>query len=226
MHSLRYKWIEFFLIFIVLPVSFALDYPFLFKAFLAVSGFVYVIYLLIKVLGNRFLVTKDINWKSFWINVSTRFMVIAFMTIAYMWITAKSDLFYVLFQKPKLWVIILFLYATFSVYPQELIYRTLYFQRYQMLFKSKSLFIFVNAIVFSLAHIFYRNPLVVLMTFLGGILFALTYDRTKSTLLVSIEHTIYGCWLFTVGMGSMLGFPGWPMNFQLPDLLILEIDIS
>jgi len=26
-------------------------------------------------------------------------------------------------------------------------------------------------------------------------------------LLVSIEHAIYGCWLFTVGMGSMLGFP-------------------
>ena len=125
-----------------------------------------------------------------------------------MWFTSKSDLFHVLFQKPKLWVIILFLYAMFSVYPQELIYRTLYFQRYKILFKSRSLFIFLNAIVFSLAHIFYKNPLVSLMTFLGGILFALTYEKTKSTLLVSIEHAIYGCWLFTVGMGSMLGFPG------------------
>jgi len=46
-----------------------------------------------------------------------------------------------------------------------------------------------------------------ILTFVGGILFALTFQKTKSTLLVSIEHAIYGCWLFTVGMGEMLGFP-------------------
>ena len=45
------------------------------------------------------------------------------------------------------------------------------------------------------------------LTFLGGLIFAITYYKTKSTLLVSIEHAIYGCWLFTVGMGDMLGFP-------------------
>lgn len=207
MQSVTYKLTEFFLIFIILPVSFALDYPFVIKAFLAVFGFIYVIYVLLKVEGNKFRIAPNLQWRSFWRNVFVKLLVIAFLTIAYMWITAKSDLFHVLFQKPKLWVIILFAYAMFSVYPQELIYRTLYFQRYKSLFKSKSLFVFINATVFSLAHIFYRNPLVLLMTFLGGILFALTYDKTKSTLLVSIEHAIYGCWLFTVGMGSMLGFP-------------------
>jgi hypothetical protein len=46
-----------------------------------------------------------------------------------------------------------------------------------------------------------------ILTFIGGILFAFTFKKTKSTLLVSIEHAIYGCWLFTVGMGEMLGFP-------------------
>jgi membrane protease YdiL (CAAX protease family) len=93
------------------------------------------------------------------------------------------------------------------VYPQELIYRTFYFQRYSKLFNNNSLFIFINAIVFSLAHIFFRNTLVIVLTFLGGLLFALTYSKTQSTLLVSIEHAVYGCWLFTVGMGEMLGFP-------------------
>jgi membrane protease YdiL (CAAX protease family) len=58
-----------------------------------------------------------------------------------------------------------------------------------------------------LAHLFFKNTLVIVLTFLGGILFAITYHKTNSTLLVSIEHAIYGCWLFTVGMGSMLGFP-------------------
>jgi membrane protease YdiL (CAAX protease family) len=102
---------------------------------------------------------------------------------------------------------ILIFYTFFSVYPQELIYRTFFFQRYQSLLKNESLFILINAVVFSLAHIFFKNTLVLFSTFIGGIIFAYTYKKTKSTLLVSIEHAIYGCWLFTVGMGNMLGFP-------------------
>ncbi len=98
-------------------------------------------------------------------------------------------------------------YSLFSVYPQEIIYRTFYFKRYSALFKNEKLFIFVNALVFSLAHLFFKSSLVIVLTFLGGLLFALTYLKTKSILLVSIEHAIYGCWLFTAGMGSMLGFP-------------------
>lgn len=207
MQSAVYKLTEFFLIFIILPVSFALDYPFVLKAFLAISGFVYVIYVLLKVEGNKFRVAPDLKWREFWKHVVLKLLIIAGLTIGYMMLTSPIDLFHVLYEKPKLWILILFAYAMFSVYPQELIYRTLYFQRYAPLFKSRSLFIFINAIVFSLAHIFYRNSLVLLMTFLGGILFALTYAKTKSTLLVSIEHAIYGCWLFTVGMGGMLGFP-------------------
>ncbi len=207
MQSVRYKLVEFFLIFIILPISFTIDYPFLIKVAVTAIGFGYVIYVLLKIEGNQFKIAPNLKWKSFFKHIFIKLTIIAFFTILYIWFTNKADLFHVLYQKPKLWVVILFLYATFSVYPQELIYRTLYFQRYEMLFKSKSLFIFVNAILFSLAHLFYKNPLVLLITFLGGILFALTYDKTKSTLLVSIEHTIYGCWLFTVGMGNMLGFP-------------------
>jgi len=205
--SATYKLTEFFVIFIALPVSFAFEYPFLIKAILAIIGFIYVIYILLTVESNKFKIAPNLNWLLFFKHVFIKLVIIAMLTIVYMWFTNKTELFHVLFQKPKFWVLILFVYAMFSVYPQELIYRTFYFQRYKMLFKSKSLFIFLNAILFSLAHIFYRNPLVLLMTFLGGILFALTYDKTKSTLLVSIEHAIYGCWLFTVGMGSMLGFP-------------------
>ena len=53
----------------------------------------------------------------------------------------------------------------FSVYPQELIYRTFYFHRYSSLFRNKTLFIFLNAILFSLAHLFFRNALVLILTF-------------------------------------------------------------
>ena len=124
-----------------------------------------------------------------------------------MFVVDKSNLFIVVKTKPSLWIMILFIYSFFSVYPQELIYRTFFFQRYESLFRSNLVFILLNAVVFSLAHIFFKNTLVMFLTFIGGILFALTFKKTKSTLLVSIEHAIYGCWLFTVGMGAMLGFP-------------------
>ena len=92
--------------------------------------------------------------------------------------------------------------------PQEIIYRTFFFERYASLVDNKWLFIFINAILFSLAHLFLKSPLVQIITFIGGLLFAFTYLKTRSTILVSIEHALYGCWLFTVGMGEMLAFPG------------------
>jgi len=133
--------------------------------------------------------------------------VIITLTIGYVYFTDVSKLFIVLKSKPVLWISILFFYSVFSVYPQELIYRTFFFVRYESLFKNKSLLIFVNAIAFCLVHFFFQNTLVLILTFLGGILFALIFVKTKSTLLVTIEHAIYGSWLFTVGMGEMLGFP-------------------
>jgi membrane protease YdiL (CAAX protease family) len=207
MKSIPYKLIEFFTIFIVIPVSFALKYPIIIKMIIGLVGFLYVIYVLLKVEKNKFNIAPDLNWKTFWKHTAVKFLAIAVVTTLFVWITNKDSLFEVLYNKPRLWLIILFVYSFFSVYPQELIYRTFYFQRYQDLFKNKILFFFINAIVFSLAHIFFRNALVILITFIGGILFALSFNKTRSTLLISIEHAIYGCWLFTVGMGSMLGFP-------------------
>jgi membrane protease YdiL (CAAX protease family) len=207
MKSNTYKLIEFFIIFIILPVSFALDYQFLIKLIIGFIGFIYVIYVLLKIEKNRFAIAPNLNWKQFWRRTFLKFVGIAFLTTLYVWLVDKENLFEVVINKPKMWVIILFVYSLLSVYPQELLYRTFFFQRYQVLFPNEKLFLFLNAIVFSLGHIFFKNALVIVLTFLGGMLFALTFKKTKSTLLVSIEHAIYGCWLFTVGMGSMLGFP-------------------
>ncbi|GFZ86056.1 hypothetical protein GCM10011531_16660 [Aquaticitalea lipolytica] len=207
MEPVRYKLIEFFIIFIVLPVSFAIPYPVILKFILGIIGFVYVIYVLLKIENNRFKIAPNLNWKRFWTETSIKLLIIAILTSVFVWFTDREMFFEVVINKPLLWLVILIVYSLFSVYPQELVYRTLYFQRYEQLFKSKKLFIFINAVVFSLAHTMFRNPLVHIITFLGGILFALTYNKTKSTLLVSIEHAIYGSWLFTVGMGNMLGFP-------------------
>ncbi len=207
MNSTIYKVSEFFIIFILVPISFALNYSPWIKLSLGFFGFLYIIYVLLKVEKKKFKVSPNLDWKRFWKQTLVKLLAISVFTSLFVWITNKELLFNVLLNKPKLWVFILFVYSFFSVYPQELIYRTFYFDRYKMFFSNERLFIFINAMVFALAHIFFRNTLVLVLTFLGGLLFALTYNKTKSTLLVSIEHAIYGCWLFTVGMGDMLGFP-------------------
>lgn len=202
-----YKLTEFFLIFILMPVSLVLDYPAWLKLGLGLFGFVYICWMLLRVEKQRFKLNEHLNWKSFWKRTLVLLACICVLTIIYVCVTDISKLFIVPKTKLLLWVFILFFYSVFSVYPQELIYRTFFFVRYESLFQNKKLLIFINAIVFCLAHFFFKNTLVLILTFLGGILFALTFVKTKSTLLVTIEHAIYGSWLFTVGMGEMLGFP-------------------
>ena len=207
MQSTTYKLTEFFVIFILVPVSFAIPYALWVKMLIGALGFLYVVFILLRVEKNKFKIAQNLPWNNYFKRTLIQLVLITILTILYMWFVDKPNLFVVIANKPLLWLAILFIYSVFSVYPQELIYRTFFFQRYQSLFKSKVLFIIINATLFSLAHIFFRNGLVMLLTFIGGLLFALTFQRTKSTLLVTIEHAIYGCWLFTVGMGSMLGFP-------------------
>lgn len=207
MKTNTYKYIELLLLFIVIPVSFLFDYSPWFKLSIGLVGFGYVLFVLLKVENQKLRISKNINWSLFLKTTFLKLMVIIAITTAFVWFTNKELLFYVLANKPKLWLFILFVYSLFSVYPQELLFRTFFFRRYAMLFKNTIALVFTNAILFAIAHLLFKNNLVLVLTFLGGLMFAFSYYKTQSTLLVSIEHAIYGCWLFTVGMGSMLGFP-------------------
>jgi len=202
-----YKFTELFVLFFILPISLVLDYSPYIKAGLLVSGFIYVVWMLLKVEKQEFKINKLLDWTQFWRRTLVVFIAICVLTITYVSFTDASNLFVVVKTKPLLWIVIVFVYSAFSVYPQELIFRTFFFLRYEPLIRDRYLFVFINAIIFCLAHLLFKNTLVLILTFLGGILFALTFQKTRSTLLVSIEHAIYGSWLFTVGMGEMLGFP-------------------
>lgn len=207
MNTIKYKSLEFFIIFILTPISFAINYTLWLKLLIGITGFFYIIYILFKVEKEKFKMKINLNWIKFCRETLFKFIILALITTLFVYLNDNKSLFEVILNKPKLWIFILFYYTLFSVYPQELIYRTFFFKRYSNLFKDEKLLIFINALVFCLGHIFLENFLVIVLTFFGGILFALTFKKTQSTLLVSIEHAIYGSWLFTVGMGSMLGFP-------------------
>lgn len=107
-------------------------------------------------------------------------------------------------QRTTFWVAILVFYPLLAVYPQELFYRAFLFRRYRLLFPSDQAMIFVSALTFGFAHIIYGNIPAVLLTLIGGYLFAITYQRSRSILVVSLEHALYGCLLYTIGLGQFI----------------------
>ena len=103
---------------------------------------------------------------------------------------------------PGFWAGVMVGYPVLSVYPQGLLYRAFFFERYASLFPGKWVMVLASALAFAFLHIIFRNWLAVGLTFLGGLLFAMRYAETGSLATSSFEHALYGCWLFTVGLGQ------------------------
>ncbi len=104
-------------------------------------------------------------------------------------------------QRLQLWSMVMVFYPLMSAYPQEVIYRGFIFHRYRELFPEPWMKVAVSTLSFSFLHIIYDNIPAVLLTLAGGYLFSRTYLKTKSVLITAIEHAIYGCCIFTIGLG-------------------------
>ena len=85
--------------------------------------------------------------------------------------------------------------------PQEALYRRFLLLRYQRLFGSGAGSVLTSAAAFGFAHIVYGNALAVGLSAAGGLLFAASYRRHRSLALVCLEHALYGCLVFTIGLG-------------------------
>jgi membrane protease YdiL (CAAX protease family) len=105
-------------------------------------------------------------------------------------------------QQPFLWALVMLLYPIFSVVPQTLIYRAFIFNRYGPLFPNPRMLILASAASFAWLHIVLRNPLAPLLTLPAGVLFAWRYANTNSVLVSAFEHALYGCLVFTTGLGA------------------------
>jgi uncharacterized protein len=105
-------------------------------------------------------------------------------------------------RNPAFWAAVMVAYPVLSVYPQGVLYRAFFFERYQVLFPGRWAMIVASAMAFAFLHIIFRNRLAVGLTFAGGLLFAFRYAQTGSLATSCFEHALYGCWLFTVGLGE------------------------
>ena len=105
-------------------------------------------------------------------------------------------------KHPQLWLTTLLIYPLISVLPQELIFRTFFFHRYKPILPDKRHRWWLSSMLFGLAHMVYGNWLAVIGSGLAGFLFGYRYMQSKSTLVVAIEHTLWGSFIFTVGLGA------------------------
>jgi len=104
-------------------------------------------------------------------------------------------------RNPLLWAAILVLYPVLSVYPQSIVYRAFLFHRYEAMFGGAGATVVAGALAFGFMHVVFRNPYAVALTTLAGLLFAARYVQTGSLFVSTFEHALYGCLIFTIGLG-------------------------
>jgi membrane protease YdiL (CAAX protease family) len=172
--------------------------------FLVVLGVGSVVYLIRQKSFDR----RDL-WRAEAVRTQLRPMLLlwvlaAAVAVAAVAILLPDDLFGLPANEPLLWLIIAVAYPLLSVYPQELIYRSFLFERYQAVFGTGTGMIVASAAAFGFAHIIFGNWFAVVATTVGGLLFASRYARSRSLLTVSIEHGLYGVLIFTVGLGQFV----------------------
>lgn len=191
---------EFFLIFVLPPLLIFLG--FLPKEFIMPIMWLVTLYayLLLR-RANVSIVEIDFNRKSLY-SIFKRFFLIGAAMNIFVFLF-KPELFLVLLKtEPLRWLAVMILYPIFSAFTQEIVFRNFFFFRYEKLFEERmTLLVIINALLFSYIHIVFENWIAIIFTFFGGILFAITFLKTRSTLLVSIEHALYGNTLYTLGLG-------------------------
>ena len=104
-------------------------------------------------------------------------------------------------DRPQIWAMVMVLYPLLSVVPQEFVYRTYFCKRYAPLFDNQNILILFSALAFGWMHIVLHNWVAISLCLIGGVFFAHTYLKHKSLALASIEHSLYGCYIFTIGLG-------------------------
>lgn len=120
---------------------------------------------------------------------------------AFLYFYDPARLFYLPASRPEFIPFLIVGYTFISALPQEFIFCSFFFARYACFFGTGQRMVLASAIIFAYAHVLYINPIAPSFGFIGGLIFAFTYLRTKSLALVTIEHGLYGSALFIIGLG-------------------------
>ncbi|WP_394698997.1 type II CAAX prenyl endopeptidase Rce1 family protein [uncultured Cohaesibacter sp.] len=206
-------WAEFVVIFLAAPLTMAASVAYGWVSTNRIPSAFVLLFVIAVLLLMR---TKGFRWRSLLegpliasVPLAIGFIVLtgaitAFLTL----IEAPRAFFFLPDKMPGLWLMITVFYPIFSVIPQGLIYRVLFFERYGGLFPTRRIALAVSAMTFGLAHLFYLNWVAVVLTMAGGVVFSWTYAEQRSFGFSVLLHAIAGWLLFTIGLGGIYFYHG------------------
>ncbi|MFN3166009.1 MAG: CPBP family intramembrane glutamic endopeptidase [Phycisphaeraceae bacterium] len=148
-----------------------------------------------------------IRWLIACVLLTTLFGLFAGYEVPTLSLPVPTGLFGIFYRDdvPRFLPLLIFVfYPWVSVYPQNVIYRAFFCQRYRPILGGGWALIVVNAAAFSFGHVMFNNWVVLALTFVGGLIFTRTYLKHRSLLLATIEHAMYGLFCFYLGVGVFL----------------------
>jgi len=111
-------------------------------------------------------------------------------------------------SSPLFYCMVCLVYPIASVIPQNIIYRVFFFHRYESVLGSGWVLILTNAAAFGMGHLMFGNWVAPVLTGLGGIMMAHTYRKTRSAAASWAEHSLYGDFVWTIGIGRLFLYMG------------------
>ncbi len=199
--SKLWKIIELIFLFIALPVLMKFNIIPLPRLLSLLIVFIIVLFLSIK---YKYI---DKNWyklpkldSKYWLKMGAVYLGSFLFFVAYIYLFLGEKPFILIRERPHLMIVISIFYPLFSAFPQEVIYRSFFFERYKNIFTTKYLLI-SNMLTFSFLHIIYNNLPALILSLISGLVFTLNYQKKRSLMLVTIEHSILGLIVFITGMG-------------------------
>jgi membrane protease YdiL (CAAX protease family) len=198
----RHLQLEGLLIFGAFPLALSLLKP---------HGWMYVTLWIAAALSWRGLRRHGVTWKSEWNaaalsrnttkTIILRFIPYSIALMIFTWLAIPEHFFGLPRERPKTWVMVMIFYPLLSAIPQEIIFRSYFFRRFSILFPNALSIQTASALAFGWVHILLQNWVAVVFSAIGGYLFANTYGKTRSLAAVCFEHALYGCYIFTLGLG-------------------------
>lgn len=145
------------------------------------------------------------KWKSVtWENMKpilVRWAICCVLMSAFIYFYDPDRMFNLINRRPGFIFALFVIYPVLSALPQEFIFCSYFFKRYDYFFPTNIAKVIASAITFAYAHMLFINPVAPTLSLVAGLIFAHTYVKHKSLALVTIEHGLYGNFLFLIGLG-------------------------
>tara|TARA_X000001036_G_scaffold7571_2_gene6780 strand:+ start:2768 stop:3433 length:666 start_codon:yes stop_codon:yes gene_type:complete len=205
LNSKQFLILEFILLCIAVPgyIIWTLSAAYMFGFLWGAALYCFVIY--------RYCMFPKGGWKEIWnwsaVNKETmkpllmKWVLASLGMIVFIYFYDPDRMFYIVYNRPEMIPFLLVAYPLISALPQEFIFCSFFFNRYEKFFGRAAKMIWASAIIFAYAHILYINPVAPTLSLVGGLIFAHNYAKHRSLALVSIEHGLYGNVLFIIGLG-------------------------